>query len=206
MLRAHRIALTCALVALTVACAHRVNQAASPAAQSAISLPYVDLQPGWRVRVVIPLLRSGGYMLPSLAAQDANGLAVNTHGDLIGYQRVYYSVAPRPESGILLRFSRAEEWRDGKRRPTVEPSLRVFQASANDTHIRLIYLTRVSRADHDMAIVSANTPAALDEITRTVTSFGECRNFSAATCTWVPAGVAVTPEQKAHGNDWIPAK
>jgi hypothetical protein len=193
---------------LQVGCTHRVQTSPAAAAQqAAIPPPYVDLQSGWRVRVVTPLLKSGGYIVPSLAVSGADTTHLVAGDDLIGYEKDYYTVAARQDSGIALRLADAEVWEKGTPHPVHEPKLRVFQTSDDARYVRLVYLVRVSQADHDMAIIAANDPTALDQITHDVVDLARCEASSLGICTWVPAGVAVAPEKlaKVKGkSDWVP--
>ena len=50
-----------ALVLLLAGCAAHRLQVAAPAAPGPIEPGYIDLEPGWRLRVVTPILESGGY-------------------------------------------------------------------------------------------------------------------------------------------------
>jgi hypothetical protein len=183
------------------------TSSAAAAQPAAIPPPYVDLQPGWRVRVVTPLLKSGGYIVPSLAASGGDTTHLVAGDDLIGYEKDYYTVEARQNSGITLHLATAEVWEKGTPHPVHEPRLRVFQRADDDRYVRLVYLVRVSQADHDMAIVEANDPTALDEITRNVVDRAQCEVSSLGACTWVPAGVAVAPEKLAkskHKPEWVP--
>jgi hypothetical protein len=63
-------------------------------------------------------------------------------------------------------------------------------------YLRLIYLIRISQADHNMAVVAARKIDALDAITRQVqTNPAEgCKVDQRASCAWVPDGIAVRAE------------
>ena len=95
---------------------------------------------------------------------------------------------------VLFQLSHADVWEKGKTHRRNKPLLDVFAAAAGAHYVRLVFLVRVSQADHDMAIVAADDAAALDELTRAVTHRAECRSAQHAFCRWVPNGVAVTPE------------
>ncbi len=161
----------------------------------AVQTEFVDLQPGWRVRVVVPMLRSGGYVLPSLQAHGAgNTMELKAGDDLLGYEKAYYKILPRPGGGIRIGFSRVEVWEKGRTHRQSKPLLDLFEEAAGARHVRLVYLIRESRADHNMAIVASDDLAALDELTQAVTRRAECNSSPKASCRWVPNGIAVTPE------------
>lgn len=144
------------------------------------------------VQVVIPILRSGGYVLPSLKAEGSGGSqTVEAGSDFLGYERDFYSVS-REGTGVRVQFRRGQVWENGKMHSTHSPRLRFFVNGSR--HVRLVFLTRLSNADHDMAIVSSDDPAALAVAAREITAHGQCLDSAEVQCTWVPNGVAVTPE------------
>jgi hypothetical protein len=196
----HAAYVICTLLILCLAqagCTHRRTASAPPPRPSAATRSdFVDLQAGWRIRVVVPMLRSGGYLLPSLKTEAAgNTMNLEAGDDFLGYEQAYYKVTARREGGVRVRFSYADVWEKGKTHRRHKPLLDVFQEAAGARHVRLVFLIRVSQADHDMAIVSADDPAALDELTRAVVRRAECGSSRNVFCRWVPNGVAVTPER-----------
>lgn len=114
----------------------------------------------------------------------------------------------RTESGL------AEVIREGKTVATskapVEP---LFALRRGARHVRLVYLRRSSRADHNMATVTAARLEDVQAVTRAIKNDPAqgCQprvpGKAAATCQWVPAGIALRPEmQKPGSTDWIPAR
>jgi hypothetical protein len=80
----------------------------------------------------------------------------------------------------------------------------LFQLPPEATLVRLIYLTRVSDSDHDMAVAAAGDIRALNRLTREVQAApGVCRSGAGTYCAWVPSGIAIRPEMLA--GDWVPA-
>lgn len=219
--------LAAGLVAFLLAggCTHRDAPKAAVPATAAPAKPYgsyVDLRPGWRVSVITPLLKSGGYRLDPKALQPVEltagpGNSLNATmaagDDFNGYERSYYGVTPNGP-GVRVRFASAEVIREGKTVATskapVEP---LFALRRGARHVRLVYLLRSSRADHNMAIVAASRLEDVQAITRDINDDPAqgCQprvpGKAAATCQWVPAGIAVRPEmQKPGSTDWIPAR
>ena len=173
-----------ALAIVLTGCAAR--KAPAPAGANDRS-DYIDLQPGWRLRVVTPVLKSGGYEL------------------------AYYAVRSRSGTGVRLEFLSAEITEEGQKSARSRPLTPLFQLPSGAKYVRLIFLTRVSRADHDMAVIAARESEALDGLTRRVLDdpTGECKSEDRTYCSWVPRGIAVAPElQKTVDGvgQWVPAR
>jgi hypothetical protein len=110
-----------------------------------------------------------------------------------------------------VEFSSAEISQDGKTARQPQPVARLFQMHWNARYVRLIYLLRTSQADHDMAVVAATEMRALDVLTHQAQAdpSSGCRSDSRRFCSWIPAGIAVTPEvqKDVDGvNQWMPAR
>jgi hypothetical protein len=168
---------------------------------------YIDLQPGWRLRVVTPILKSGGYQLRTSNPETSGTITVSA-ADFIGFETAYYAVSTPPEGGMRIEFLSATITKGGETTPQPTPLVPLFSLPAGVRFVRLIYLTRVSQADHDMAIVASDQKETLDTLTSAVqANAGNCETTRGAFCSWVPAGVAVRPElQKLKSNAWIPAR
>ncbi|MDQ2776840.1 MAG: hypothetical protein M3Y57_18260 [Acidobacteriota bacterium] len=158
---------------------------------------YMDLQPGWRLRIVVPLLKSGGFRVAETAqTNDGNAISVSSR-DLIGYDTSYYTVKDKGDSGVRLEFASAAVTRDGKTVLEAKSPSLPFELPRRTGHLRLIYLVRVSQADHNMAIVASKRLDSLNAFTaRLKESPSICRTADGIFCSWVPAGVAVRPEKQ----------
>lgn len=176
------------LVMLLPTCAPRPAWRVAPPSRE-----YFDLQPGQTLRVITPLLRSGGLQLaaPSPPAEQTEGglrLTVDSKGDFVGYEESLYSVEP----GLRITCRRVESVIDGVRTPESNPRVRLFRLPRRSRHVRLLYLLRSSQADHNMAILAAPNLASLERLTASI-----CANPATACqaprCTWVPNGIAVRP-------------
>lgn len=191
------------------ACAPRRVQVATPAATEPSG--YIDLQPGWRLRVVTPILRSGGYRLqPVDQHASGNTITLATGADFLGYETAYYAVRAHRRA-VRVEFTSAEITQDGKTALQPQPVAHLFQLPRNARYVRLIYLLRTSEADHDMAVVAATEIDALEVLTHQVQAdpSSGCRSDSRRFCSWVPAGIAVRPEvqQDVDGvTQWAPAR
>ena len=196
-----------ALASVLTGCAARKPHAPAAAVQP-IGPSYIDLEPGWRLRVVTPILKSGGYRLQSIAQTVSGGAVTLTAGDdFLGYEVAYYAVKAR--NGV--EFVSAETTRDGRTTPQPQPVAHLFQLPRGLRHVRLIYLVRVSQADHDMAVAAAWDMQALDALTRRVETHPSdaCHDEQGAFCAWIPAGIAVVPQIPKRINgavEWDPAR
>lgn len=196
------LALTCALTGCAALHAPRPVDAVQPIGPS-----FIDLEPGWRLRVVTPLLRSGGYVLKSNGeTSSANTVTISAGADFLGYEVAYYAVS---RNGVS--FGSAETTKDGHTVPQAEPVARLFQLPRGIRRVRLIYLVRVSQADHDMAVAAAKNMEDLQDLTQRVQAdpANACRVAGSTFCAWIPRGIAVAPQvQRKSGGavDWVPAR
>ena len=139
----------------------------SPAADAQNS--YIDLQPGWRLRVVTPLTKSGAYKVAAMERSAAdNTITLSANDDFIGYQTAYYSVQGRNRTGVRIEFASAEDIRNGVASTLPAPSLPLFQLSRDARYVRLLYLARKSQTDHNMAVLAAKEQDLLNSITSDV--------------------------------------
>jgi hypothetical protein len=197
------VAVCLALLGPLTGCAVRTRPASAGSAKPVVPAPapqpgtYIDLQPDWRVRVVIPILKSGGYVLRELATQtDGKTVTVDTGGDFLGYEIAYYAVRRRRGGGVRIEFASAEGTRNGLTASETKSIAPLFQLPRSARYVRLIYLIRVSQVDHDMAVVAARDIGSLNALTlRVQANPGEsCRDGRDEFCSWVPQGIAVRHE------------
>jgi hypothetical protein len=177
------------------ACAPRIAQAPAPPTGPSY---YIDIQPGWRLRVVTPILKSGGYQLKTGGAPGSTTLQAGP--DFLGYEIAYYSVGAH-----RIEFAAAEVHKKDIVAPAAQPLQPLFRLPEHVRYVRLIYLVRVSDADHDMAVVATHKREALDPLTAQVRANpGNCRDERETFCSWIPIGIAVTPEMRS-AEQWVPA-
>ena len=62
-------------------------------------------------------------------------------------------------------------------------------------YIRLLYLQRLSEADHNMAVLAADRMTTLEEATKQIRADpARCASVDKIFCSWVPPRVAVRPD------------
>jgi hypothetical protein len=178
------------------------------------SLPtFIDLQAGWRLRAIVPITKSGvfGSAVASVISRDSTNqtITVTAKSDFLGYETQYYSVAKQGR-GIRIRFDSASSTKNGQTAAESQPSIDLFRLPARDRYVRLVYLLRASRADHNMAVIAARQIAKLESITQAVQHApADCISSPQAFCSWIPAGIAVRPEMRqASGmaSEWVPVR
>ena len=171
---------------------------------------YIDLEPGWRLRVIVPITRSGKYVVnTAVQQQSGSDVTMSVNHDFIGYETDYYAIDPHGRHGLKILFASAEQTIDGKTTPESAPRLRLFQLARDARYVRLLYLRRESDSDHDMAVLATSKPQLLAQLTSLVqTDPQNCVTKPHEACYWIPAGIAVRPEKRdtaAAGNAWLPA-
>lgn len=197
------------LFLLSSSCVHRLPSKDIP---PGIEPGYVDLKAGWRLRVVVPILRSGGYIVPmTVEREEGRTISVRAGADFVGYETEYYDVKPRHGSGTTISFRDAEAVEEGKSSRRQRPLLQLFDLPPKIKFVRLIYLIRESKSDHNMVIVGATGKNTLAKLTVGVSSneSAMCNSSEKVACIFVPAGIAVVPEERIRidgKTDWRPAR
>lgn len=183
----------------------------APAASPVNASSYIDLETAWRLRVIIPITRSGKYDTATEVEQQ-NGLdiTVRASSDFLGYETDYYAIRPHRRNGIRIEFESAEQNINGTITPEAVPHLRLFNLASSAKYVRLLYLRRESKTDHDMAVLAADKEQMLADLTERVESDPHnCTDERQAYCSWIPLGIAVRPEHLAgaNGNEsWAPVR
>lgn len=197
------------LTAAMTGCARRAALVipASPAS-AGLQSPYIDLQAGWRLRVITPLTKSGRYLVGMSEETQQNGTVTLTlSDDFLGYATSFYNVLRTGRSGVRLQFASGEQTRNGVTAALTRPQPDLSDLPRGAKYIRLVYLRRVSRSDHNMAVIAAAREQALAQVTAEVLADSRaCRDRDNAFCSWVPAGIAVRPERRnvTDTSGWEP--
>jgi hypothetical protein len=151
---------------------------------------YLDLQPGWRLRVVTPILRSGGYQVKTVEKTSADGtIILNVEQGFLGYQTDFYSVSSPAKGHTIISFRRGEfTSTDQVKTSKASPAVKLFNLDGDTRYVRLLFLTRVSDAEHDEAVLAAASQMALDALTAEVETnpVANCKSQPEGDCSWVP--------------------
>jgi hypothetical protein len=224
--REHRSArfAACAILAATLLSCTRPPVTPPSSAPRISSSPYwVDLRAGWRVRVVTPILKTGGYVVKtSPAPADKSGqvrtklsparngsavVSLSAGPGFVGYEVSRYAVTRRRGGGVRLTFLSATVHKKGKAASARQPIKPLFLLPKQDRWVRILHLIRVSRADHDCAILAASRRNLLETLTLRVRSDpSACKSGPLTFCAWVPLGIAVIPQAKRRVNgkeQWV---
>ena len=207
-----RVALYFAPVVLLTGCLSRPVRVSTTPPPADAQNSYIDLQPGWRIRVIAPLTKSGSFQVAATEQSTVgNTITLSTSDDFLGYQTAYYSVGPRSRTEVQIAFISAEDTKGGVTgAPQAVPALPLFQLPRDARHVRLLYVTRRSGTDHDMAVLAAKNQDALAPLTADVQKDPvSCRDARHVFCSWIPAGIAVRPELRkvvSGAEQWVPAR
>jgi hypothetical protein len=208
IMRAAKTFLTLAIVATAPACAHRQSPELAAISHDR---DFIDLQAGWRIRVVTPILKSGTFKVRTQALRSSDGTVnLKVSNDFAGYETDFYMTERRNQAGIAIRFSSAEV-RDtnGTRTTKPQPIVPLFVFPQGIQYVRLLFLTRVSQPEHNEAMIGASSLlAGLEQLTQKLTANPDenCRNSIGEVCSWMPEGISVQPEKKTNkSKDWVPA-
>lgn len=206
-MRAAKMFLAFAMLATVSACGHR-HSPESPAISHEGS--YIDLQAGWRIRVVTPILKSGTFKVQVQELRTSNGaVTLKTSDDFQGYETDIYRARGEGKTGIAVQFVSAEVTDiSGKRTTKPQPIVPLFVFPHGIEYVRLLFLTRVSQAEHNEAIIAASSLQGIEELAQRVGTNPDenCRNSAEEVCFWVPEGISVQPEKKRNkSKEWVPA-
>lgn len=157
---------------------------------------YADLRAGDMLRIVLPVLKPGNKS-PVLKSEPEDGTTISlSASNLIGYKTVIYSINGKRSGRVQLKFASAELTQNGIRHALPEPPRLPFSLPQKSEYIRLLYLQRLSASDHNMAIIASKRMNDLVRLTMQILKNSEaCAIAKQASCSWVPVGVAVRPEE-----------
>src|ERR1035441_5502127 len=139
-----RAVLLAVFSALMLIGCHRSKPTAAPHAHTDLS--YIDLQPGWRIKVVVPIIESGGFKVRTEELRNSDGtVSMQTDRGFLGYETDYYRVNRRGNGRPFVSFESAEFTdTNGKKTRKPKPVLSLFEFPENIGYVRLLFLTRVS--------------------------------------------------------------
>ncbi|HEX4232436.1 MAG TPA: hypothetical protein VHZ07_27470 [Bryobacteraceae bacterium] len=178
-----------------MSCVHKTIAPASRAPVADNS--YLDLVPGGSLRIVVPSLKSGTLPAETQPLQQNGNTFLVSAANLAGYDISYYSIDRAPHGHVRLKFTTAEITRDSKTVSSSQAPALPFPLPLIPQHIRLFYLVRKSRSDHNMAIVASKSLDALNAFTTQLENQPDvCRTDGEIFCSWIPSGIAVRPESQ----------
>jgi hypothetical protein len=206
-MKSARVFVALLMLATVSACGHR--RSPEPAAISP-DRAFIDLQAGWRIRVVTPILKSGKFRVQTRQVRNSDGtVGLETTSDFEGYETDFYRALAEGEGAIVVQFVSAEVTdTNGKTTTKALPRVPLFIFPPGIQYVRLLFLTRVSQAEHNEAIIGASSLTGLEQLTQRlgVNPDENCRNSTDEVCSWVPEGISVQPEKKPNkSKEWIPA-
>ena len=94
--------------------------------------------------------------------------------------------------GMVSSFSQRKRLSTGKRSREACQKQNCSKETRKARFLRLVFLTRSSSADHDMAVLTARRFADLEPRTAALKQDPEHGCTPAHECSWIPAGIAVT--------------
>lgn len=127
---------------------------------------------------------------------NGNTIELKASDDLLGYEEDFYEVR-QAQAGVTIRFKSATaHMTDGASAKRNVPVTSLLQIPDDAHFIRVLFLTRESRADYDGAILAASSPADLDSLTRSVEAEPRqaCMSHNQSICRWIPLGISVQPQ------------
>lgn len=211
----------CLLLLSSLGACRKVMPARAPVRQT--SRNWIDLEPGWRIRVVTPIQRSGSYIVrfspgkgssPEPAAQVRElpdrklDITVTASRDFLGYEMSLYTVSAHRRGGVVIDFQSATANIGGTSSARSQPVQPLFQLPSWARSVRLLHMLRASSADHNAAILAGRDAGELDHLTALVEADpSACRGYRNSTCQWVPAGMAARPERRIMeqgAEQWLP--
>jgi hypothetical protein len=116
---------------------------------------------------------------------------------LFGFERSLYLVEPTG-----LRWQESVRNLNGNETPAARPLLDTFQGKVKKQRLRLLFLTRGSDLNYNMALLSAKDAPAMEALTQKVREAPA--TACVGDCVWVPPGVAARPEKPGGAGAWAP--
>lgn len=163
---------------------------------------YVDLDSNYRLKVISPIV-SDGAASTSLISDP---ISITGHGRsiqvdakassaLIGYETAWYALSPRQDGpGLRVIPASIESHINATVQREASPRTNYFQFGPSAAYYRMFFLTRISQADHDIAVLAAPTRDALDAQTAKFEADPSlCASAEDRMCVVIPGHTAVSP-------------
>jgi hypothetical protein len=147
-----------------------------------------DLVPGQirQVTPVVPLERE--------TSQQQDGKTITLAGtDFQGVETALYALKPRAGGGVEVELDSVETSNGDELTKETQPRVPLLQFPDYVRYIRLLYMLRVSDADHNFAVLGSDDVDRLNALTKQVQAAptSGCQNLGHTFCRWVPKGIAV---------------
>ncbi len=116
----------------------------------------INLEPGFRLKVVAPLLQPGVKEVKIVQSPGPNGGPLQfTAEGLDGYETSYYAVQPRDGGGVQFALTSVEQNRMNVITHPDKPTGFQFHLVPDARYFRLMFLRRASIADRDISLLGA---------------------------------------------------
>jgi hypothetical protein len=168
----------------------------------------INLEPGFRLKVLAPLLKPGYQEVKIIQPANSSGgpLELTVEG-LEGYETSYYAVQPRAGGGVQFALSSVEQNRVNVITHPSESTAFQFHIAPDARFFRLMFLRRASIADRDISLLGApEWGLLLDSAQRFDTIAGtvdDCGKVQGLTCVAVSKQVAILAEVGIEANGQI---
>ncbi len=133
-----------------------------------------------------------------------NGAAANINvtieldpSTLFGFERSVFGV-----EATGLRWQESARNLNGSETLATAPLLDIFGGKRKKQRMRLLFLTRGSDLNYNMALLRAKDAKAMEALTQRVRQAPE--TACADGCVWIPPGVAARAEKPAAAGVWAP--
>ena len=168
---------------------------------------YLDLGPEIRLEVDSPIVAEGtpadAPLIESMNVTGAEGRSLNvsvkTSSNLLGFEKAWYAVRPKPGGGYSITPISAERHIQGNTENAAAPAVNRLDFPPEAAWFRLYY--KAEQEGLRIVVTSAPTRADLDRRTQGIeTAADPCAQFPPRMCTVIPRGVALNPDVVVLAN------
>jgi len=122
---------------------------------------FVTLRPDMRLRVVAPIMRTGGSASPVVT--DDSSIDVKSNSDLLGYETASYNLIPGPAGELSVELDDMTVKSVGQTSADALERRDLLEALPKNVCLRLYFQLRHSMKDHTTVMLLAKTQGALNE-------------------------------------------
>jgi hypothetical protein len=165
----------------------------------------INLEPGFRLKVVAPLLQPGFKEVELVQLPNSSGSPLQfTAEGLDGFETAYYAVQPLDGGGVQFVLSSVEQNRIGVITRPDAPAGFQFHLGPDARYFRLMFLSRISIADRDLSLLGAPEWGLLLNSARRMETIagaaGDCDRVHGLACVALTKQVAITAEIGIEAN------